>query len=76
MLNMVSTAKNKLCLLFQCAIYFLMDAKQRIFISKERKLEKKNPAMGALLVHNEQLDSWRKMEHLVEIKDLVNNVIT
>lgn len=31
MLNMVSTAKNKLCLLFQCAIYFLMDAKQRIF---------------------------------------------
>lgn len=30
--------------------------------------------MGVLLVHNEQLDSWRKMEHLVEIKALVNNV--
>lgn len=73
MLNMVSTAKNKLCLPFQCAIYFLMDAKQRIF---KKENWRKNPAMGVLLVHNEQLDSWRKMEHLVEIKDLVNNVIT
>lgn len=72
-LNMVSTAKNKLCLLFQYAIYLLMDAKQRIFKQRKKNGEK-NPSMGVLLVHNEQLDSWRKMEHLVEIKDLVNNV--